>query len=462
MTWLVDPVRRLRSTLPAVLGLAVLIGLTAFLAAGGPRLFDRVSRDSIRDAMSAIPAGDRAITLSRTDSLEGLAPAFGDMALIDQEGQRLFRTMPPELPIPGAAVAIVETPSDRAIAGTSLDAELRLRIMEGSADHIHLVAGRAPTDAVGSVPDPLHSNPGGIGSEALPEFEGEVSKAAADKLGLKVGADVLMASAATLDPLSGGGAIAVKITGIYEPNSATDPYWLADGRVTGYTLRDFSANVTFVQSTFLMAPETYGTLATGRVLHGPTSGGITIPAPALRISWRYALDPTQIEPDEIGSVVAALRHIQTIYPSIPRNPSDVSMTTSLLPRLVALQGPWNTAGALLLVASIGAAGVALASLALVVALTAENRRRVLLIQRERGSSVAQALAGTFVEAVLVAVPAGALGISAAIALIPGPDVSTSLATGGAVIAAGVLFELGTVLGAVLGPPRLPTRARAAV
>ena len=467
MTWLLDALRRLGSRPIAVAGLALLISVTALMATAGPRLFTRVARDSVQASITAIPATDREVVLSQTDILQGSAPAFADLAAIDAKGQRLLGTLPigepPTYspPIFGTPIAVVETPSYRALEGTASTAELRLRLMEQVDQHVHLTAGRAPTDAVGAIPDPLHSTGVDGTRPQIPLYEVEVSASAAEKLGLQLGSTVVMGADPLLDPLSGGGAVGAQVVGIYVPNELADPYWQADDRVTAYGLRDFSANVTFVQATFLVSPDLYPTLATGRVNHSTTSGGLTIAPPGLRIAWRFAADPTAVNPDNLDWLVGALRRLQTVYPTIARAPSDVVLSTSLLRQLVALQGPWQAAGALLSVASIGAVAVALASLALVVLLTAEERRRVLLIQRERGASAVQALVGNLAEGLLVALPAGAIGMGIAIVALPGDD-GLSLVAGGFVVLAAVVLQLGVVLGAILGPPRLPIRARAIV
>ncbi|HEX5240074.1 MAG TPA: FtsX-like permease family protein, partial [Candidatus Limnocylindrales bacterium] len=422
------------------------------------------SRQSLQESVNAISSVDREITLSQTDLIDiGGIPAFADLAELDQKGQGLDRSMPAPLPsIVGEPIAVIETPSDRALQGTAADAEIRLRIMEDVDQHIRLVSGRAPTDHINSVPDPLHASGPAEFRDTIPQYEAEVSAPAAEKLGLKAGSQLVIGQDTQLDPLSGGSALGILVTGIYEATSADDPYWVEDAKVTSFGLREFSANITFVQSTFLVSPDLYGPLATGRENQGGSSGGLTIGAPALRLSWRFAADPSRVGPDNLTTVVAALRRLQTLYPSVAREPSDVTMTSSLLRSLAALQGPWDAAASLLVVAAIGAAAVALGSLLLVVALTAEDRRRVLLIQRERGASAPQAVAGSLVEALLVAVPAAAVGTWIAISVLPGADDGTSILIGAAVALATVALSLGVVLGAIVGPPRLPTRARAVI
>lgn len=459
--WTVDAGRRLRASKTAALGLALLVGLTAFVAAAGPRLFDRVSKESVNAEVAAVPQVDRTVTLSTTDRGEDQEPPYPDLVSIDAAGAAFLADLPPALSaVLQPAVSVEETGSYRAIGGTAVTAEMRMRTMTDIFDHVRLVDGRAPTDAVDSIPDPLRS--GVPNALPIPRLEAAISKIAADKLGLAVGATVTMGVDAQLDPLSGGGSMAARIVGIFEPADPSDPYWVDDQRVLGYTIREFSSNVVFVQSTMLLAPTSYETLATGRVNRSGTSGGLPISPPALRISWRYAARPGAITPDNLDPLISALRRVQARYPATASDPKAIVMQTNLLRRLVALEGPWAAAGALLSVAAAGAACVALACLALVVALTGEQRRRILLIQRERGASVVQTLAGALLEGAIVVIPAGLLGLSLAGALLPDEDPQLSIVAGSVVIVAGVLLYLGAVLPAALGPPRLPVRARGVV
>jgi putative ABC transport system permease protein len=460
VTWLADPVRRIRHGRVAFLGVAFLVGVTTFLAVAGPRAFERISQDGVQEALAAIPTADRVVELSRTDrNDQPQTTASVDLAGIDAEGAAFKAGFPPSLgAVLGTATAVVETPSYAVVEGSSLATEMRLRIMEGAADHIRLDTGHAPTTKVGSAPDPLHSGGSpGEPSPSIPEFEAEISKVAADKLGLTVGARLTLVPQTVLDSLAGGGAVAVKIVGIFEPTDAADPYWIDDARVTGFTLRELSANTTLVQSTVLVAPELYPALVTGITMQGGTSGGITIAPPSRRVTWRYAPAAGQILPADIGDIVDGLRRLEGIYPVNSLNPDALSLQTGLLRQLVALQGPWNAAGAVLRLAAAGAAMVALVCLGLVIAMTGEERRRIFLLQRERGASMLQSIVALLVEALLVSVPAVVIGAFMAVRLVP--EGSDQWVIDGAVGVAGatILLEILAILRAVVGPPRVSAR-----
>ncbi len=459
MTWLVDPLRRLRQGRVAFAGVMLLVAITTFAAVGGLRLYEQVSVESIRSALAAIPPADRVVSVSEIDT--GLPSQPRTFQAQSSSGAAFVRLFPWPLPaILGSAVTIVETPSARAVEGTSLAAEVRLRIMEGASDHIHLVDGRAPTGAVTLVPDPLHS--GGSGNGQAPytifQFEAEISKVAADKLGVAPGAVLVLAPDASLDPLAGGGAIGVKVTGIFDVDSPTDPYWTDDARVRGYTLREFSSNITFIQTTLLLSPDTYFALAFGTAMHGPSSGGYTAAQPAIRVTWRTAADPSRIDPASLGPIVSGLRRLQATYPTAPPVATDPSIQTGLLRMLVGLEAAWAAAGALLALTTIGAAMVALACLGLVIALGADERRRTAVIQRERGSSAVQAVAGGVVEAMVTVLPGAAGGLLLATWLLPGGDVGQSLVAAAAVALPAAVMAVAPIVAAVAGPPRLLVRA----
>jgi putative ABC transport system permease protein len=463
MAWLVASLQRLRRDRLAFVGLAVLVFVTAIAAAGLPRIFESVSTDSVHTALADLPSTDRELVLSQVD--EGMAPQYGDWGAVLTEGSQLRASFPEPLPaLLGATTAMVETPSYRALGGTSLAAELRLRIMEGVASHIRYVAGRAPTGATTAVPNPLGS--AGSGGIALPgsrgptvlQLEAAVSSSAARKLGLHVGSSVFMAPDATLDPLSGGSALAAKVVGIFEADDVSDPYWTDDARVVGWTLREFSSNVTFVQSTFLISPQVYGVLVSG-ISDEPVFGAYgQLLAPSRRLSWRYPADPARVAPGQLDALVAGLRRLEGSYPpGGGLQGSGPALQTSLLNRLVALEAPWNAAEEVLVVAGIGAAGVAIATLGLVILVVSEERRRTLLLQRERGASGSQAVTAIVLEGMLMALPAAALAALAVLILMPGGNDGSAILIAGVVAGMTVLIQLGTLIRSVVGPPRGPGR-----
>ncbi|HET9615276.1 MAG TPA: hypothetical protein VFP22_10720, partial [Candidatus Limnocylindrales bacterium] len=465
MGWLVASLRRLRQGRIAAAGIAGLVLATAFLAAAGPRLFETVARDSIHGALAQIPASDRVIRLTRLDGGPRLSTGATSVDLngLDGDGQALRATFPDAVgSLLGATSLVIETPSFRSVSGTSLAAELRLRIMPGADSHVRIVDGRAPTGTVGSAPDPLHSgSQPGEQQRTIIVLEAAISRTAADKLGLSVGSQVVMVSDVTLDPQAAGSAIAVKIVGTFEPADPADPFWVDDGRVLGYSLREYSANVTFIQSTMLLSPDALGPL----VGTGPSgnNGFTSFGPPPRRVTWRFPADPSRLEPDALPATIDGLRRLETLYPAGDRaGGSGVALDSGLLGRLVALQGPWDAAGAVLGVAAVGAAAVALAALALVIALTADARRRVLVLQRERGASTVQSILAVVIEAALVTVPAGLVGAAIAVAVVPGRDPAPAFAAGVLVAVAAIAIDLGLVIRSIVGPPRQPGRSGAVV
>ena len=207
MSWLIASLRRLRQGRVAFAGVACLVLVTAFLAAAGPRLFDGVARSSVQGALADISPADRVIHLTRFDGGgETRATTSVDIAGLDKDGEDLKATLPAPIPdLLGPTSLVVETPSFRAVSGSSVAAEFRLRIMPGAEDHVRLVSGRVPTGSVGSAPDPLHSG-GQPGSEpaTILLLEAAISRGAATKLGLDVGSVVVMVSDITLDPRAAG------------------------------------------------------------------------------------------------------------------------------------------------------------------------------------------------------------------------------------------------------------------
>ncbi|MGH2467971.1 MAG: hypothetical protein ACRDGL_09630, partial [Candidatus Limnocylindrales bacterium] len=440
MSWLFVSLRRLRQGRLAFAGLAVFVFVTALAAGGLPLIFQQVSTDSIHAAVAALPPADRDLEMDQTDTGGTVDPPvayYFELQDIAAKATRLGATFPAPLPsIVGPSTYLVETPSFEALEGTALAAEIRLRIMQDVGGHIQLVAGRTPTGAVGSAPDILRSTSSDssgapvMPQATVPQLEAEISASAAAKLGLSVGSSIFLAAQSSLDPLASGPPLSVKVVGIFELRNPGDPYWIDDAKVSGWTLREFSSNVTFVQSTLLLSPDAYPQLVGGRHQGFPTSE----PPEPRRISWRFPVDPQKLDPNAFPAVVGALRRLQATYPSDSLDQYGVVLTTRLLDRLVALEPPWNGAGAVLLVAGLGAGAVALATLGLLVALTSEERRRALLLQRERGASGAQALWASLVEALLLAGPPAALAALLVLRGFPGGDVRAAVGGPAAVAA----------------------------
>ena len=459
MSWLLVSLRRLRQARLAFAGLAALVFVTALVASGMPRVFERVSTDAIQRAVASLPSTDRDIELDQTDpgSPGGSLPQYPTLDAVAAKGTALRGTFPAPLPkVLGPSTYVVETPSYQALQGTTLAAELRLRIMEGVEGHLSLVAGRAPTGAVSTAPNPLNNTStqgfaqGPTAAATVPQLEAEISASAATKLGLKVGSSIFLAAQGSLDPLPAGPPLAVKIVGIFEPRSAADPYWVDDEKVLGWTLREFSPNVTYVQSTLLLAPQAYP-----QIVGDPTHAGRTFIGAARRITWRYPAMAQALAPEQFPSVVQALRRLEAIYPSGEQGGAGVVLTTRLLGRLVALQLPWDAAGSVLLVTALGAGAVALATLGLAVAATAEERRRTVRLQRERGASAAQAIMAALVEAMLLTVPPAVIAGFLVTRALPGGQGLTAWIGPLAVAGVTVLLELLAIAPSVLRPPRPP-------
>ena len=339
MTWLVDPLRRLRQGRVALAGVALLVAITVFAAVAGPRLYERVSGESIRSAVLAIPPADRVVQLSEVDTgLPSQPRTFKDQSSAGAAVAHLFpgrcrrswaapsrssrrrapawsraRHWPPSSGCGSWRVRPI-TSTWSAAGHPRARSRLSLTRSTRAAAAMARRPPRSPSSRPRSRTWPLTSS------------------------GLRRAPSSVLAPDPLLDPLAGGGAVGVTITGIFDVDSATDPYWTDDARVRGYTLREFSSNVTFVQTTLLLSPDAYGPLAFGTAMHGPSSGGYTIAQPALRVSWRYAADPSRIDPADLDPIVSALRRLQATYPILPLDASSPSIQTGLLRRLVGLPG----------------------------------------------------------------------------------------------------------------------------
>ena len=83
--------RRLRVELGVVLLIVALVGITSFLFAAAPRLFNHVADDGLRVAVADAAPAAANIELSR----QFVAPAFDDpLAVVDRQGETFLARFP--------------------------------------------------------------------------------------------------------------------------------------------------------------------------------------------------------------------------------------------------------------------------------------------------------------------------------------------------------------------------------
>jgi hypothetical protein len=177
---------RWRAERGPMLVLALIVAVTAFLAAAGPRLFNRVTDEAIRHDITRATSADRNFELGQIGHLSG-----GDgLAAVAERAPELQAELPDtvESLIRGGTYwaesanwAIIQPPRD-------FPSWIRFRFADGVSERITFVEGRPPTGATRTKPGERGTIPGE--PEDATVFEIALSTQIAETLGIGVGDEV--------------------------------------------------------------------------------------------------------------------------------------------------------------------------------------------------------------------------------------------------------------------------------
>ncbi|PBC63715.1 hypothetical protein BKI49_12765 [Streptomyces sp. Tue6028] len=393
---------RLRAAPGVAVALALLVALTACLAAAFPRAVDRYEDAGLRRLLDDATA--------RRTTVQLYAPQPG-VELPQKEREQAVRGAALRTAY-GKVLASVERPlvPDRAQSSygvrtsnpgaaldpwlprpTGLPARMSLTAQNDLAGHARLREGRLPRVR-------------GAVTAATPEVEAAVTTATARTLKIKVGS-VIHLPGVEREPL------AVRVTGIVEPREPDGSYWSA---------------MPVLRKPSLIQIPTQG---------GPPDrywlGGLLLPpdaAPALLGTagkperyWQLAPDTTSLtahEVDRLSSAIAALES----GPGLGRVREKVDpladATTDLDDVLTSFVRLRSGIGPLVAVAAFGAGTVAAVVLLMAGGLAVDRRRAELALLRARGGSLRGVAGRLLAETAVVAVPAGALGLAVALLAVP--------------------------------------------
>lgn len=393
--------------------LALLILLTAFLAAAVPcaltGLFDRAVREAARSA----PAGTTDLAINGTLTRQaGVPRADGERpaapgSLSDGRGLREaearwraglrdpLRSM--ITPIGYEARSRYVPSTDRADADRYVgDQEFSLSWTAGVAQRVRYVAGRPP-------------RPPRPGDDQVTRF------AAGKARVVEVGLAARTASAMRIEPgdtlLSAPGQVpglAMRVTGIYQPTDPHDHFWRHWPALTAPAARRLGTEVIF-GATGLMHHDALAMLERDTDIF-------------LEYTWRYETDLGRLRAAHTGALADGVRNFDTVVARTVVDTVTFRLTTGIGPLLDDMTAQLRAARAVLLVALAGLLGAALGVLVLALRLVLVRLRRALGTMRARGGGLGQlALVATGTVA-LAALPATAVGTGAALILPIGPYV----------------------------------------
>ncbi|MFD5078034.1 FtsX-like permease family protein [Streptomyces sp. NPDC058371] len=393
---------RLRAAPGAACALALLVALTACLAAAFPRAVDRYEDAGLRRAVDEATARRTAVQLfapqpgitvpqkQREQSLRA--------ATLREQYTRLLTTVErplvadPEQSSYGVRTGTAQPVPDRWLPRPSgLPARVSLAAQNGLADHARLRTGRLPR---------TH----GTVTAATSSVEAAVTAETAERLRIKTGS-VIHVPGVERAPL------AVRITGIVTPKDPGGAYWSAQPLLREPSLISLPSQGGDADKYWL-----------GALLLPPDA------APAMLGTagnpWRYWL----LAPDADALAAHSLPALESSIAALESGPGlrkarqltdpELDVSTDLDDVLSAYTRLRDGVGPLVAVAAFGTGSVAVVVLLMAGGLAADRRRTELALLRARGGSLPGVAGRLLAETAVVAVPAGALGLAAALLAVP--------------------------------------------
>ncbi|WP_234343014.1 FtsX-like permease family protein [Streptomyces fulvoviolaceus] len=417
---------RLRTAPGAACAIALLVALTACLAAAFPRAVDRYEDAGLR----------RAAEQARPDrtSVEAYAPMptmtlperLREDALRPDALGRQYAKVLAAVPRPlvadrgestyGVRTTTGMTASDPWLpAPTGMPARVTLIAQHGLADHADAKAGRLPR-ADGQV------------TATTAEVEAAVTAETAKSLHIKVGSVIHV-------PGPEGAALAVRVTGIVTPHDPQGAYW---------STRPVLRTPSLVR---LPAPSV-DMYWLGALLIAPEAAPVMLAMPrgTPERYWQLAPSEESLHARDTGALSSAIASLES-GPALREVRSAVDEETGVMTDaetdvmtdldevLIAYTGLREGVTPLVAVAAFGTGTVAAVVLLMAGGLTADRRRAELALLRARGASLRGLAARLCAETAIVAVPAGALGLTIALLTFPGARAAYAIAAAAAVTVA---------------------------
>jgi putative ABC transport system permease protein len=414
--------RLMRADRAAVVTLAGLVAVTAFLAAAAPLAVLRMDDEALRASLADLPPGARGVTASlhSVQPVEGSAFSTSEMGTDVRTFDRVRANLTGRLgPTLGSVVTtrsyfahLRPALTEPLISYRKYEIAFGLRVQSDYGSQVRFVQGRAP-----GAPEPAGSVPA--------ELEVAISAANARAAGLRAGQPLVLAAS------SRSPSVRVRIAGVYEPVDRSQPDWLAEPSLTEPELTSDEGPPPpdpsdYWKVSLLVAPEALPALvALDRTLYEKPDG---------RVGWRFWPDPDRLD----GGHTAALESDLSAFTTTAPHNVMVTVDTALPGMLATYRRQQATTHAVVSLAVSGLLLVAAAVLALAARLTAERRRATLELFRARGGSARQLAALFAAETAAVAAVAGGAGLAAALMLLPGRGGLAAAELAVAVVAAVVI------------------------
>ncbi|NEB38790.1 ABC transporter permease [Streptomyces sp. SID14515] len=391
---------RLRTAPGAAAALAVLVLVTAFLAAAFPRAVDAYETKGLRHDILTADAGRSTVEIARPqpglELPQDQREAEARSPELTRVGKALLKALPAPLRADASSVAFGVRTTKPAVATEpwlarpdAVPPRLTYVAQSGLKDHATLASGAWP------------AAPGGVTADSR-AVQGAVTEETAAELKVKVGATITLLTAAQ-EPIT------VTITGIVAPRDPRGSYWSTDPLLRTPSLVPDPTDplpVHFWTGTVLLAEDA------GPVLLS------TAAEPAL--FWRIPPDPTALTgPDgaRLTSVIASLESGPGLL-KVRGIAGDTAAVSTGLGTIVESNARMRDAiSPVIAVAALGIGSVAAVVLLMTGALIAGRRRSELALMRSRGGSLRGIGGRLLAETAVTVLPASALGLLLAVLLV---------------------------------------------
>ncbi|MFF1275712.1 FtsX-like permease family protein [Streptomyces marokkonensis] len=406
---------RLRAAPGAAVALAVLVAVTAFLAAALPLAVDRYGDAGLRRAMEVAGPGRTTVQLY-TSHANVIVPQETREAELRRDAARgpydrilaqAGRALPLDTDQSSYGVRTtrrLEVPDPWLSRPDGVSPQFHLVAQNGLAGHSRLRAGRLP-----KAPDDV--------TAATTAVEAAVSSDTARKLNIEVGS-VLHVPGVERAPLT------VRVTGVVEPRAPREAYWSTTPVLRGphlTTRPDDPSRNRFWVGALLLPPDA------GPALLG--TGGVP------ERYWMLAPEASALHGHDLPELKSAVASLEA-GPLLRRAGTAASSTllaeTSLDDVFGEYAGLRAAIGPVVAVAAFGTGTVAAVVLLMAGSLAAGRRRAELTLLRARGASLRGLTGRLLAETAVVTVPAAALGLAAARLTVPGARLPYAVAAAGAV------------------------------
>jgi len=386
--------RRLRAERGMALLVFLVVAVTAFVVAAGPRLFNHVADDGLRYAVAHATAVGRNFQFSTVDQVP--ADEVDPLAVVARRGDTIRSGLPDSVrDLIDESHFAIESTRFRLADPPKFTTFVTLRQGDVLEDQLDLIAGRWPARIVPTEP----ASPGDA-----PVLEIALSVAAADAIGVAVG-DRLPANVDPSDPLLRNvfprpvTAVAFEVVGTFAIRDVAAPYWFDDR-----TLADASIGGTeddpLAFATAVFAPEAYQDL-------------LRLDLPN-RYRWNLFVDVDRLDAGGVDVLLPDLRRLDATFVTTGSvRPGRTLVRSGLLGLVERYLDQRATTEAALSVAALGPLVVAAGAVGLIGILVVRRRRPALALARGRGASSGQLLAAQLWEGLLITVPAALLGLGVA-------------------------------------------------